>query len=155
MKAPAYYLITRIWRNIGGAGKAYHRAAIIEAGLTHFKEWWFAGTDYTLHWMPYGVSWSPEHVDITNHYLGQGVRGGLPLMLLFICLLWIGFRYVGQILWLWSDKPAKRRFFVWSLGASLFAHAASCVSIAYFDQSILFLYLTLALIANMRAKAAS
>jgi hypothetical protein len=152
MKAPAYYLIARL-RLMGG--NAYHRAAIIEAALTHFKEWWFAGTDYTRHWMPYGVSWSPEHADITNHYLGQGVKGGLLLMLLFICLFWIGFRYVGQILRLWSDEPARRQFFVWSLGASLFAHAASCVSVAYFDQSILFLYLTLALIASMRAKAAS
>jgi len=151
MKAPAYYLIARI-HVIGG--NAYHRAAIIEAALTNFKEWWFAGTDYTRHWMPYGVSWSSEHADITNHYLGQGVKGGLLLMFLFICILWIGFRYVGQIMRLWSDEPTKRRFFVWSLGASLFAHAVSCVSVGYFDQSILFLYFTLALIANMRAKAA-
>jgi hypothetical protein len=152
MKAPAYYLIVRL--NLTG-GSAWHRAALIEAALTHFKEWWFAGTDYTLHWMPYGVPWSDEHADITNHYLGQGVKGGLLLMLLFICILWIGFRYVGQIQRLWSNKPAKRRFLVWSLGASLFAHATSCLSIAYFDQSILFLYLTLALIANMRAEAAT
>jgi hypothetical protein len=152
MKAPPYFLIARI-PLIGGG--SYHRAAIIEAALAHFKEWWFAGTDYTRHWMAYGVPWSPDHADITNHYLGQGVKGGLLLMLLFICLLWIGFRYVGRILRLWSNKPTKRQFFVWSLGASLFAHAASCVGVAYFDQSILFLYLTLALIANMRAEAAS
>jgi hypothetical protein len=151
MKAPAYYLIARI-PLIGG--NAYHRAALIEAAVTHFKEWWFAGTDYTRHWMPSGVSWSPEHADITSHYVGQGVKGGLLLMLLFICLLWIGFRYVGEILRLWSDEPVKRQFLVWSLGASLFAQAASCFSVAYFDQSILFLYLNLALIANMRAKAA-
>jgi hypothetical protein len=150
MKAPAYYLIARI-PLIGGG--AYHRAAIIEAAVTHFGEWWFAGTDYTRHWMPYGVPWSPDHADITNHYIGQGVKGGLLLMLLFISLFWIGFRYVGRILRLWSNEPAKRRFLVWSLGASLFAHAASCASVAYFDQSILFLYLTLALIANMRAQA--
>jgi hypothetical protein len=152
MKAPAYYLIARIPLT-GSSG--YHRAAIIEAALTHFKEWWFAGTDYTRHWMPYGVPFSPDHADITNHYLGQGVRGGLLLMLLFICLLWIGFRYVGQILRLWSDEPVKRQFLVWSLGASLFAHAASCVSVLYFDQSIVFLYLILALIASMRAIADS
>lgn len=153
MNDPAYYIITRV--KLIGSSTAYHRAALIEAGLTHFKEWWFAGTDYTRHWMPTGVSWSPDQADITNYYLGQGVKGGLLLMLLFICILWIGFRYVGQIQRLWSNEPAKRRFLVWSLGASLFAHVASCLGVGYFDQSVLFLYLTLALIANIRAKAAS
>jgi len=153
MNDPAYYIINRV--KFIDSSAAYHRAALIEAALTHLNEWWFVGTDYTRHWMPYGVSWSPDHADITNHYLGQGIKGGLLLMLLFICILWIGFRYVGQILRLWSDEPAKRRFFVWSLGASLFAHATSCLGNAYWDQSILFLYLTLALIANMRAKASN
>ena len=35
--------------------------ALIESALNHLKEWWLAGTDYTLHWMPTGVSWSAEH----------------------------------------------------------------------------------------------
>lgn len=153
MNSPAYYIITRL--KLIGSSTAYHRAALIEAALTHLNDWWFAGTDLTRHWLPSGVSWSPDHADITNHYLGQGVKGGLLLMLLFICILWIGFRYVGQIQRLWSNEPAKRRFSVWSLGGSLFAHAASCLGVGYFDQSVLFLYLTLALIANMRAKAAS
>jgi len=148
MKAPAYYLIARINPT---TGYAYHRAAIIEAAITYFKEWWFAGTDYTRHWMPYGVSWSPDHSDITNHYLGQGVKGGLLLMLLFISILWIGFHYVGQILRKWSDKPTELRFLIWALGASLFAHTVSCLSVAYFDQSIVFLYWTMALIAHVRA----
>jgi len=149
MKAPAYYLITRIPMG----GKAWHRADIIDAGVNHINEWWFAGTDYTRHWMAYGVTWSPDHADITNHFLGQGVKGGLLLMLLFICFFWIGFRYVGQILQLWSHEPIKRQFLVWSLGASLFTHMISCISVAYFDQSILFLYLTLALTANIYARA--
>jgi hypothetical protein len=151
MKAPAYYLIARI--DLTGGNSAYHRAALIEAALAHFKEWWVAGTDYTRHWMAYGVSWSPDHADITNHYLGQGVKGGLLLMILFITLLWIGFQYVGQIQRVWSNEPVEPQFLVWSLGASLFTHTVSCFSVAYFDQSILFLYLTLALIANMRSEA--
>jgi hypothetical protein len=150
MKAPAYYLLARI--DLTGSSSSYHRAALIEAALAHLAEWWWAGTDYTRHWIPSGVPWSPDHVDITNHYLAQGVRGGLLLMLLFISLLWIGFRYVGQLLRFLSCEPVRRQFLVWSLGASLFAHAASCLAVAYFDQSILFLYLPLALITNIYAE---
>lgn len=150
MKAPAYYLIARIKV---GEGRAYHRAAIIESAIKYFNEWWIVGTDYTRHWIPYGVPWSPDHADITNHYIGQGVKGGLLLMLLFILILWIGFHYVRIILKLWSRESLKRRFFVWSLGASLFAHTVSCLGVAYYDQSILFLYLTLAMVANLYAVA--
>jgi hypothetical protein len=145
MKAPAYYLIARI--DLAGGSSSYHRAALLQAAIEHFSEWWRTGTDYTRHWLPYGVPWSKDHVDITNHYLGQGVKGGLPLMLLFISLLWCGFRYVGQAMQNLRGRDPEREFFAWAMGAGLFAHAASCVSVAYFDQSILFLYLTLALTA--------
>jgi hypothetical protein len=89
-------------------------------------------------------------VDITNHYIAQGVKGGLPLMLLFMALLWCGFRYVSQAAQAWRGVDKEREFFAWAVGSGLFAHAASCVSVAYFDQSILFLYLTLALTAIIK-----
>jgi hypothetical protein len=37
------------------------------------------------------------------------------------------------------------------VGAALFVHAVSCTSIAYFDQSFIFIYLTLAVTASLRA----
>lgn len=148
MKAPAYYLIARI--DLTGSSASYHRAALIQSAIEHLNEWWLAGTDYTRHWMPYGVPWSADHADITNHYLGQGVKGGLLLMFLFISLLWCGFRYAGQALEAWKDRPVQDQFLVWCLGAALFAHAVSGVSVAYFDQSVLFFYLTLALLATHR-----
>lgn len=148
MKAPVYYLIARV--DLTGSSASYHRAALIDAAIEHLHEWWWAGTDYTRHWLPYGVSWSEDHVDITNHYLAQGVRGGLPLMVLFIGLIWCGFRYVGKTIQMWRGLEPEREFFAWTLGATLFAHAASCLSVAYFDQSILFIYLTLGLLATLR-----
>lgn len=151
MKAPAYYLIARI--DLVGGSTGDHRAMLIEASIEHLKEWWWAGTDYTAHWMPYGVPWSQDHADITNHYLGQGVKGGLPLMLLFILVLWTGFRYVGQTLRWRAGAPVEDRFFVWSLGACLLANAATAISVAYFDQSIVFIYLPLALTASLSTLA--
>lgn len=74
-------------------------------------------------------------------------------MLLFIGFLWCGFRYVGQALRLREDAPVKDQFLVWSLGASLFAHAATCTSVAYFDQTFLFLYSALAMVVSLRQGA--
>jgi len=147
MKAPAYYLIARI--DVVGGSTGYHRARLIESAIEHLREWWWAGTDYTRHWMVTGVSWSEDHADITNHYLKMGVLGGLPLMLLFILTLSWGFRYVGEAMRSRTDAPVADQFLVWCLGASLFAHAVTCISVSYFDQSFLFLYLTLAMIASI------
>ncbi|MDN5941344.1 MAG: hypothetical protein L0H94_05635, partial [Nitrospira sp.] len=73
MNAPAYYLLARV--DLTGSSTGWHRAALIEAALTHISEWWFAGTDFTRHWMEYGVGWSGDHADITNYYLNMGVWG--------------------------------------------------------------------------------
>jgi hypothetical protein len=151
MKAPAYYLIGRI--DLTGGSTGWHRARLIESALQHLHEWWLAGTDHTRHWMPTGVSWSPEHTDITNHYLQLGVIGGLPLMLLFIAILAKAFSFVGQTLRNGLDLPFEYQFMLWALGASLFAHAATMISVSYFDQSFVFIYLTLALIGSARSMA--
>lgn len=153
MKAPAYYLIARI-KPIGGSA-GWHRAHLIETALENINEWWLAGTDYTRHWMPTGVSWSDEHADITNYYIKMGVWGGLPLMLLFIFILIKGFSFVGQTLKEAGEWPTKHKFTIWSLGAALFAHVATCIAVAYFDQSFLFLYLTLAAIGSIRSAKVS
>jgi hypothetical protein len=151
MKAPAYYLIARI--DLTGGSSGYHRAAIIEAAISHFHEWWFAGTNYTRHWMPYGVSWSPDHCDITNQYIYYGVIGGVLLMLMFIAALWMAFCYVGRYLRVHADDDIRKCKFAWALGAALFAQAASGVSVYYFDQSFIFLFMNLALIGSLYSSA--
>ena len=146
MKAPAYFLLARI--DISGGSTGWHRAELIQSAFRHINEWWFAGTDYTRHWMPTGVTWSPNHTDITNHYLGLGVLGGLPLILIFIGILTKGFFIVGDIIK--QDVASKKDFqiLIWTLGASLFAHAATFISVSYFDQSFVFIYTTLAVISS-------
>ena len=153
MKAPAYYLLQRI--DIAGGSTGWHRAQLIESAINHLSEWWIAGTDYTRHWMPTGVPWSPDQTDITNYYLQMGVYGGLPLMLLFIAILAKGFSYVGQTLRQMPESSPQSRFMVWALGAMLFAHAATFISVSYFDQSFVFIYLTLAAISSVRYAALS
>jgi hypothetical protein len=149
MKAPAYYLIARI--DLTGGSTGWHRARLIESAFQHLHEWWLAGTDFTRHWMPTGVSWSPDQTDITNYYIKMGVIGGLPLILLFVAILAKGFSYTGQALSQATDVHSESRFMIWALGASLFTHAATCISVSYFDQSFLFLYMALAAISSVRS----
>jgi hypothetical protein len=151
MEAAPYYLMARI--DLSGGSTGWHRSRLIESSLEHLGEWWFAGTDYTRHWMASGVGWSPNHVDLTNHYLLLGVQGGLPLMLLFILVLAKGFSIVGQSVQKAERLGTKHVFFYWALGASLFAHAATSISVSYFDQSFVFLYITLAAIAGLGVAA--
>jgi hypothetical protein len=146
MKAPAYYLIARI--DVASGSTGWHRAALIESAIKYIGEWWLGGTDYTRHWMPYGVSWSEDHADITNHYIQMGVIGGLPLTMLLIAIFYKGFSFIGQKLRHSTDLSKESRFFLWALGATLFAHAATCISVSYFDQSFIFLYLTFAAIGS-------
>jgi len=146
MKVPAYYIIWRL--DVTGSSTGYHRAALIETALKHLNEWWLAGTDYTRHWMPTGVSWSPDHTDITNEYLNMGVLGGLPLMFLFIALVTKGFSYVGKTMEVSLAPLLESRFLLWALGSALFAHTVTFISVSYFDQSFMFIYLTLAAIGS-------
>lgn len=149
MKAPAYYLIARI--DLAGGSTGWHRAHLIEMSIKHLNEWWFAGTDYTRHWMPTGVSWSPEHTDITNYYIQMGVWGGLPLLALFLWFLWQGFKTVGSVRRITEPCDPSQAFFIWAIGASLLAHAATATSVSYFDQSFLFLYTAVAAMVSVHA----
>jgi hypothetical protein len=147
MKAHAYYIIWRF--DFAGGSTGFHRAALIDSALRHLDEWWLAGTDFTRHWMSTGVDWSPNHADITNEYIHMGVIGGLPLVLLFIGVLAKGFSFVGRTLEQASGLPDESRFMLWGVGSGLFSHALMFISVSYFDQSILFVYLTLAVIGSV------
>jgi hypothetical protein len=131
MKAPVWYLMARI--DLTGSSTGWHRAELITSALKHFSEWWLVGTDYTVHWMPTGVSWSPNHTDITNHYLQMGVVGGVALMLVFILILRSCFRLIGVQLSRFASTPYE--FYFWCVGAVLFAHSFTFLSVSYFDQS--------------------
>jgi len=149
MKAPVYYLLSRI--DLTGGSTGWHRSALIEAAITHWDEWWIGGTDYTRNWMPTGVAWNEHHTDITNHYIKMGVIGGAPLMLFFIATLVSGFLAVGKVLRLGKRAFIERSFLAWTLGSMLFGHATTFLSVSYFDQSVVFLYVTLAAIGSVYA----
>lgn len=147
MKAPVWALIGKLGGLIGGTG--WHRVMVIDAAIDHFNEWWLLGTDYTRHWLPTGVTWSDKHSDITNHFIGVGIHGGLLSLILFVTILVYCFRTIGIKMKEIDPDAFPLKFTVWCLGVSLFAHTTSFLSIGYFDQIIVFWYLLLAMIASL------
>jgi hypothetical protein len=144
MKDPVYFLMARI--DITGSSTGWHRAQLVRSSIEHLDEWWLVGTDYTRHWMPTGVHANAIHTDITNHLLGIGVLGGLPLMLVFVSVLWCAFVSAGRARRSVEKAPTDA-FLAWTLGAMLFGQVVNFWSISLFDQSVSFFYLNLAMIA--------
>jgi hypothetical protein len=132
MKAPVWYLMARI--DLAGGSTGWHRAELITVALNHFNEWWLVGTEYTRHWIAYGVHWSENHIDITNHYIFMGVTGGLLLMSCYIGILRKAFQNLGRGMRLLRLSGNPGEFVLWCIGAALFAHCFTFLSISYFDQ---------------------
>jgi hypothetical protein len=149
MNAPVWYLIARI--DFTGSSTSFHRAELINQGFAHLSEWWLLGTDYTRHWLPYGIEWSADHADMTNHYLKMGVVGGLPLMLLFIGILLKSFQLLGRQIRAVRSVGNPAEFGLWCLGATLFAHCASFIGVSYFDQNIVCLCLAIGAVPGLCA----
>jgi hypothetical protein len=151
MHDPVYYLIARI--DITGGSTGWHRAALIQSAIEHLGEWWLIGTDSTRHWMPTGVYSNAADTDITNYYLQMGVWGGIPLMAIFLAVLFSGFGTVGKVLEQQLTFTPRQKFFVWMLGCVLFGHAVSFVSVSYYGEaSIVFFFLVLAAITSLSGR---
>lgn len=148
MNDPPYYIMARI--DLTGGSTGWYRARLIESAFEHLSEWWFSGTEYTRHWMPSGVQWSPNHTDITNYYLKMGVWGGLPLMTAFILLIVLTFSHLNKILVWLKDNDIQHQFMTWALWAMLLAHAVTCVAVSYYDQSFLFMFMTFAAVGSLK-----
>jgi len=148
MKDPVYFLMAKI--DISGGSQGWFRARLIQSSIEHLDEWWLVGTDYTRHWMETGIYANQHHTDITNHLLGMGVMGGLPLMFLFIMVLIAAFNAVRKVLRNYADSSAEHCFLIWTLGAILFGHVWNFFTIPLFDQSVIFFYLILASIGAVQ-----
>jgi hypothetical protein len=150
MDRPFYYIIDSI--DFTGGSTGWHRARLIEMAIDHIHEWWLFGTDYTRHWMPTGVSWSPDHSDLTNYYLHLGVIGGLPLTLLLIAIIGLCLKkLINHVFALQADNKMQEAFTIWCAIAALAAHASSFISISYFDQMFVLFYLLIAGISGLQS----
>lgn len=147
MNRPAYYIIGEM--SVVGGSTGWHRSHLIDSSIKYFGDWWAFGTDYTRNWMPTGVTWSKDHTDITNYFLAFGVMGGFLAMMLVIAMIWVAFKWVGNILNARPEMENNDRFMLWCMGASLFSHVGTSVSVAYYDQSYVFFWFSIATISSL------
>ena len=139
MKAPVWALIARL-QVVQGAS-AYHRAALLDAFMGHFTDWWLIGTRDTESW-----GWLTD--DVANYFCIVAKHAGLLGLLLFIRVLIVGFREVGlRRREVELDRPTE--ILVWAFGASLFGHVVSFFGTSYFDQTAVLWHFTLAMLASL------
>lgn len=137
MNKPVWHLLARV--DIVSGSTGYHRYLLIDAAVNHIAEWWALGVADTEHWGE-GLG------DITNHYLFEGVNGGLLGMIAFITVLRMAFKQIGVA---WRCATTKEdRVMSWAAGVSLFVHATSFLAVAYFGQIYLVLMMSLAIAAG-------
>ncbi len=141
MKAHVWFLMARVGVFSGSTG--HHRAYLIDRALANFADWWLLGTRSTVAWDEYY-----NLFDITNQYLVYGADGGLITMLLFILVIVRCFGAVGLTVRALDEKSRELQFCVWALGAVLFSHVVTFLSVSYFDQNFVNLYLLLAIIST-------
>lgn len=144
MSRPAYYLMSMI--DLTGSSTSWYRSRLIESAFERLSEWWLFGTDRTFHWMPNPLT--ERHSDITNYYILVGVMGGLLAMILLVAIFWLSFIFVGRAIRT-SSTDVNGDFVIWCLGAGLFSHAITGISVAYFDQSMAFIWLNVGLISSL------
>ncbi len=137
MKADVWFLLSRISDISGGSG--WHRAMLIDNFIRHFGDWWLVGTRGNAYW-------GHDMWDVINAYVAAGLSGGLVTFSLYIAVLVSAYRKIGS-----ARRSAKgdrnHEWFVWALGATLFANTMAFISITYFDQSMIVWYAFLAMIS--------
>jgi hypothetical protein len=149
MNSPVWFLIARVSDFTGGTG--WHRSYLIDQAVRHFNEWWLVGSTYTAHWGPGGqvLAADPNNMDITNHYIAEGLGGGVLKLGLFIAMIVSGFKTVGRWVHASEAVPASTRICMWSIGVCLITHCVSFISISYFDQIVVMWYWLLAVISML------
>lgn len=144
MKAPVWALIARI--DLTGSSAGYHRYMLVDNCIRHFGSWWLVGAkDYS--------TWGWEMGDLGNQYVECAETGGLLTLIAFIAIISRSFGKLGtarkQV-----EGDRKQEWFLWSLGAAVFANVIAYLAISYYDQVQVAWYALLAIISAAVCEAA-
>ncbi len=144
-EAPVWHLIGRASDLIGGTG--YHRVRLISGFVDNTRDWFLVGVRSTAHW-----GWGLQ--DLTNQFVFEGVTGGFLTLFCFLMILTIAFRSAARLRLraraATALQPSMRRtlqLLAWGLGVSLATHCVSWISVSYFGQMNVVLYMLYAFIA--------
>jgi hypothetical protein len=140
---PVWSLIQKISSITGGTG--YHRYHLIDAFFNNFSDWALLGTSNTASW-----GWGLR--DVTNQYVGEGTRGGLLTLTLFLVLLSACFSQLRLTRMLYERIGGPKSFWAflaWGFSVSLAVHCVSFISVSYFGPMRSFLVFFLGSIPAM------
>ncbi len=146
MNHPIWFVFAAL--TVVGGSTGWHRYALIDAFFRHFTEWALLGIPSTGHW-----GWGLN--DVTNHFVLEGVRGGLTTFLCFVTIIGLCFRSLGVSLsrarrLARTDRTGARlEYLAWGIGGSLFAHMMAMTAVAYVDQILILLFALLATIPSL------
>lgn len=149
MKAPIWYLLSRISEITGGDG--WHRSYLIDVSVQHLGTWWLAGMPIidTSDWFAYSLG---TGADICDVFISFGLNAGLGAIVLLVLLLVKGFSAVGKALDSIGSgfvEPTEMEFMLWGFGAMLAGHIANWFGITYFDQSYVIWFMQLAALSSI------
>lgn len=139
MEAPVWHLVSRM--SAVGGSTGYHRFVLIDEAIRHMSEWWLVGTPSTVHWSEYFQTW-----DITNHYILQGVRGGVVRLLLFWALIVFSCLQLERVFKTTASRADQ--FVIWGLGGAMAASLACFIGVSYFGQIEYLWHILIALCAG-------
>jgi len=144
---PIWHLIARV--DFTGRSTGWHRSALIDAAIAYIDEWWLIGTDVTKHWMPYSLHSVPNHSDLTNYFIHIGVIAGiLPVILLSLAIYKCLRFFATQSI---VCENSESRFIYWTIWSAMFAQLVTFLTISYYDQMFVFLYVLFAFASNLQA----
>jgi hypothetical protein len=141
MKAPVWFIIAHV--DLVGGSSGYHRARLIDQFVRNFLDWWLVGTNGNGNW-----GW--DMWDTSNQFVQEGESGGLIAFVLFVALIVICFKKVGN-----ARKAAEgdgtMPWFYWLLGTAMFATVVAFFGVTYFDQTRMLWFALLAIIVAATA----
>ena len=94
--------------------------------------------------------WGIYKSDITNQYVLEGVRGGALTLVIFIILVVQAVRITG--ICSMESRSRENRILCWGFCVSILGHCVSFFGVSYFDQIMLLLYFTLAIVSFLEDK---
>jgi hypothetical protein len=144
MRAPVWFIIARV-DFVGGHG--WDRAALIDAAVRHFSDWWLLGTKSN-------ADWGADTWDACNQFVYEATSGGLATFLVFVAILSRAFGMIGNARKR-VEGSRRQEWFFWCLGAALYSHVMGFWGIDYFDVIRVWWYIFLAMIpaATLAAQA--
>jgi hypothetical protein len=141
MNAPVWFVISHV--NVVGGSSGWDRAELIDQFIRHFSNWWLVGTKSN-------AAWGFDMWDLCQQYVSEGETAGLFALLAFIAIISKSFGRIGRARKrIAGDR--QREWFLWTLGAVLFANVMAFFGANYYDQTKIWWFAFLAMVSAATA----